>query len=198
MEANRSFSDYTLDNYNFGISDIYTFPKVINTVPLFQYNAPVIEDISFETISEPVFISNPTPIAPIEITPIAPIAPVSKTIAFTVATANETLPGANIAIDGVGKAQTNSNGYVVIPNVLPTSMVKISYVGYEDYVVQASELPAKILLKTTTYQLNEVEIPNNYKKPTSNAWMWWLVGAVGAFGIYKYSKTGVKVVKAKI
>jgi hypothetical protein len=191
-EINRSFLDYAVENYNFGIeADIYDFPKPIQTTPAFQYNVPVIDDISFESIRNTSANYNPV------IVPVAPIAPIGKTISFTVSDANGTLPGANIAIDGIGKAQTNGNGYVVIPNVLPTSMVKISYVGYEDYVVQASQLPAKLVMKTTVLQLDEAKVPA-WKKPTSNTWLWWLAGGIAALGIYKYSKTGAKVVKAKI
>lgn len=175
--ALANFIDYTVPDYDFSVDNsLYDFlPPQQSFVATPIYTAPQIQ--------------LPTVVIPVAST---------KTIAFTVADASETLPGANITIDGIGKAQTNANGYVVVPNVLPTSMVKISYVGYEDYVVQASQLPAKVIMKTTALQLPEVVIPNNFKKPVSNNWMWWLVGAVGAVGIYKYSKTGSKVVKAKI
>lgn len=179
--ALANFIDYETPTFDFSVGNsLYNFQPVVQQ----PYVAP------------PVYIA-PQVVSPI-VMPVATAVAATKTIAFTVADDKETLPGANIAIDGVGKAQTNQNGYVVIPNVSPTSIVKITYVGYEDYVVQASQLPAKVILKSTAVELAEVVLTNNYKKPTSNTWLWWLAGAVGAFGIYKYSKIGTKVVQAKI
>ena len=185
-EALASFIDYTVPEYNFSVGNgLYNFQPVQQSfvaAPL-VYTPPV---VAAQPVIAPVY----TPVA------VQPVV-TGKTIAFTVYDANGTLPGANIAIDGIGKAQTNGNGSVTIPNVLPTSLVKISYIGYEDYTVIASSLPSKVTLTATALQLSEITIPA-WKKPTSNTWAWLLVGVVGAFGIYKYSTSGTKVVKAKI
>jgi hypothetical protein len=188
-----SFLDYTLNDYGFGISDIYNLPAVQSSFSLAPssyvaaYETPVI-DVA------PISFVSASPV----VKAVAPVA--NKTIAFTVSDKDGILPGANIAIDGIGKAQTDGNGYVIIPNVAPSSTVKITYVGYEDYIVSASSLPAKVVLKPTALQLDEV-IVQAYKKPvaaTNNNWLWWLAGALGAAVIYKKAKLGSKVIKAKI
>ena len=129
-----------------------------------------------------------------------------KLFTFTVSDNSNTLPGANIAVNGVAVAQTNANGMVTLPNYNPEAMIKISYVGYEDYIVKASAIVnAKVVLKSSPVALKEVVVTNNYKKPTapgaiatSNTWMYLLVGLIGAAGLYAYSSKGSKVVKAKL
>lgn len=179
-------SNYFLPDFSseYGNIDVFANPLVANnpvitTMPIYQ--VPVIQSIK------------PVATTPVVATPVVP----KKTIAFTVYDGNETLPGANIAIDGVATAQTNSNGYVIIPNVPVTATVQITYIGYEDYIISASAIPAKVILKSGTEQLQEVVIVGK-KKPTSSNWAWWLVGAIAAVGIIKHAKSGTKIVRAKL
>jgi len=167
-------------------------------------------------LKPPVFIKQAPPIAPvfikeapIEMPVFEDVLPksdsvnyaqnIKKTISFTVADDNETLPGANIAVDGIGKAQTDINGNVTIPNISLDASIKITYVGYDDYITTASTIPSVVILKKGITMLSEVVVEKKSPKASSNnSWMWWIVGAVAAVGIYKYSKTGAKVVRAKI
>lgn len=135
------------------------------------------------------------------------MATITKTISFTVADSFETLPGANIAINGIGVAQTDIDGRVTLANLALGSMLKITYVGYQDYIIAAANVPAKVIMVPDAIQLPEVIIVNNYKKPvieetppaaSSNTWLWLLAGGLAAIGIVKYSKSGTKIVKAKI
>jgi len=126
------------------------------------------------------------------------IAPLTKTISFTVKDKFGTISLANIQVNGVGTAVTDDNGRVTLPNIPVDATIKISYIGFDDYVSTASTIPSAVILKEGVKMLNEVNIQNTYKKSSSNTWMWWIVGAVAAVGIYKYSKTGAKVVRAKI
>jgi hypothetical protein len=178
-EAIANFN-YSLPNFDFDTPGIYNLPK---TQPYML----------------PTFTPTPVAVTPITTIPVVatPVVP-KKTIAFTVYDEKETLPEANIAIDGVGTAQTNGNGYVVIPNVPINATVQITYIGYEDYIISASSVPAKVVLKSGTEQLQEVVIHAVKKPAKSSNWAWWLLGAVVAGGIIKYSKAGTKIVQAKL
>lgn len=120
-------------------------------------------------------------------------------LAFSVAKDIDTrLEGANVSVNGVPTAQTNANGSVQLPNIPPDATIKITHIGYEDYVKTAPNIAPIIYLQPHVEQLKEVLIvKKKIIAPKSNNWLWWLL-AVGAFGIYQYSKTGSKVVKAKI
>ena len=176
-------STYSLPDFDpdYGLENMFDMPlltKPIVTMPIYQ--APVVVPKVVQTI------------API----VAPVV-AKKTIAFTVYDGAETLPGANIAIDGIPTAQTNENGYVILPNVPATATVKITYVGYEDYIVAATAVPTKVVMKSSGEQLPELTIIGK-KKPESNTWAWLLLGAVVVGGIFKYSRSGTKIVRAKI
>lgn len=167
----------------FGGVDIFSAPLqkpvVVNAAPVFA--TPTIQSVM---AAAPVLAAVPVV--------------AKKTIAFTVYAGKETLPGANIAIDGVDTAITNGNGYAIITNVPITAIVKISYIGFEHYIIGASSVPAKVLMKSGIEQLPDLVITAKKKATTSTTWIWWLAGAVGALGIYKYSKIGTTIVKAKI
>ena len=116
------------------------------------------------------------------------------------------LPYANIAINGIATAQTDSNGFFTIRDISLTDTVKISYVGLGEVVYTAGSLPNTIQLKSVAIQLQSVII-NIPKKPTPTAekpivpkptnWLLW--GSLGMAGILLYKKYSSKqVVKAKI
>lgn len=154
------------------------------------------------------------PTTPIFTTPI-PVAPVfTNTMKITVR-ANvldeygDPLPIANISIDGKATAQTDYNGNFTIPNVLPASTVRVTYMGMSDYTAIASQFPSKIQLKTTAIQLEGVTIivPKKdttapYAAPVAKAGMSWLlwvaVLAAGYKGMQYFKDDKPKTVKAKI
>lgn len=201
MEATpTNFLDYSLPDYNFSMAAINDFH---NSGQLVQPTLPVWPSLysSESAIKANYYIPSISYTPPVVATiqPTLQVQPVAKkTISFTVADATETLPGANIAINGVGTAQTDNYGLVTLPNIPIDAVIKITYVGYKDYIVSASAIPNKVIMTVDALELKEVVLQNNYKKPTSNTWAWWLLGGLAAVGIYKYSKTGAKVVRAKI
>jgi len=170
------FKNYTLPDIDFGFADVYQFP-----VPQQQYNLA----------NMPVAQVIPRTTAPV----------IRKTISFTVADTIETLPGANISVDGIAIAQTDGNGRVTLPNIATTSIIKVSYIGYSDFSVVAALIPSKVVLQASAEELQEVIIytkPKAQAQSSSTIW-WWVAGAaaVGAI-IYTKAKTGAKIVKAKI
>lgn len=183
------FSNFATPEFNFGLTDIYQFPKEIQ---------PSIGTQNY---------FNPTPVLPKVVAPVVyvaePIQTVAvvvpkKTISFTVKDQQgATIPGANIEVNGVGTAQTDINGKVTLPNIPVDASIKISFVGFESNLTTASTITSVVILKDGVEMLSEVVIENKYKKP-SNSLLWLLAGAAAAFGIYKYSQTGTKVVRAKI
>lgn len=182
-----SFLDFQVKDMNFN-ADIFSTPKP------FLPKSDVTEIIPY---FKPIVYTPPKPVAP---QPMAftGVNTVKKTISFTVLNdTGEILPGTNAAIDGTRFYQADGNGKITASNVSPTSTIKITFQGFKNYESVVSELPLKVALEKEITQLDEAVVQNNYKKPKSNTWMW-LLGAVGAFGIYKYSNTGSKVVKAKI
>ncbi len=145
-------------------------------------------------LKPPVFIKQAPPIAPVFIKE-APIempvfedvlpqsdsmsyaqniAPLTKTISFTVKDKFGTISLANIQVNGVGTAVTDDNGRVTLPNIPVDATIKISYIGFDDYVSTASTIPSAVILKEGVKMLNEVNIQNTYKKSSSNTWMWWI------------------------
>lgn len=181
-----SFVDFYVPEINFDVTDVFQFPKIqatpvyvppVYTAPQTVYNNPV----------------NTT--APIQ----ADLGIIKKTITFTVADETETLPGANIAVNGISTAITDGNGRVTLPNIDIDSIITVSYIGYDTYTMIASAIPVKVFLKSGATQLDEVVI-TAWKKPatSSNTWAWLLLGAVGVAAVYKYSKAGTKIVRAKI
>lgn len=182
-----SFLDYYVPEVNFGLNDVFQYPK-IQATPIYVppvYTAP-------QTVyNNPVYTA-----APVQ----ADLGIIKKTITFTVADDTETIPGANIAVNGIATATTDINGRVTLPNIAINSVIKISYIGYDDYEALASVIPSKVILKQGALALNEVVIINDYKKPVAptNTWAWLLLGAVGVAAVYKYSKAGTKIVRAKL
>lgn len=191
-QTTLSFSDFYVPEINFGLYDIYQFPKqqVIDEIP----------SIGVYDYFNPTPVATYTPIAAVQQTfqPVAVVVP-KKTITFTVADGTETIPGANIAVNGVGTATTDINGRVTLPNVSLNDSIRISYIGFEDYVGTVSTIPSIVVLKEGAIMLDEVII-QAWKKPvaSSNTWAWLLLGAVGVAAAYKFSKSGTKIVRAKI
>lgn len=179
-----SFLDYYVPEVNFGLNDVYQFPK-IQATPIYVppvYTAPIVYD-------NPVYTA----------APIQTVQPTTKTITFTVSDGTETIPGANIAVNGVGTATTDINGRVTLPKVSLNDSIRISYIGFEDYVGTVSTIPGIVVLKEGAIMLDEVKIYTKKKPATSsNTWAWLLLGAVGVAAVYKYSKAGTKIVRAKI
>jgi hypothetical protein len=180
-----SFVDFYVPDINFDVTDVFQFPKIQDTV----YAAPVY------TAPQIVYNNSVNTAAPIQ----ADLGIIKKTITFTVADETETLPGANIAVNGISTAITDGNGRVTLPNIDIDSVITVSYIGYDTYTMIASAIPAKVFLKSGATQLDEVII-QAWKKPVapSNTWAWLLLGAVGVAAVYKYSKAGTKIVRAKI
>lgn len=190
MTTATDFIDYSLPDYNFGIKDIYNFPQVQQPL-LVNDETPILQ--LKPVLFQPVVIPR---VAQVFQTAIPVVA--KKTIRFTVADDTETLPGANISVNGVATAQTDGNGFVILPNIAIDSIIKVSFIGYDEFISTASQIPNRVVLKKGALALKEVVVINNYKKPKSNNWLWLLAGGITALGIYKYSNTGAKVVKAKI
>jgi hypothetical protein len=210
----QPFSDYDVPSINFNTKPIYSLPKptlemeLYPSIRVFDYfnpkpavtPTPILPKIVTSVLAPvlPKVITQPVAIKPAVVNiPMAGLPP-KKTITFTVKDKDATIREANIAVDGVPTAKTDINGKVTLPNIPISAAIKVTYVGYDDYDSTASTIPSVVILKEGVQMLNELVIENNYKKPKSNAWLWWLAGAVGAFGIYKYSNKGTKVVKAKI
>lgn len=170
-------------------------------------------------VANPIMTLTPTtsyfPITqPIFTTPI-PVAPVfTSTMKITVRgnvidEYGDPLPIANISIDGKATAQTDYDGNFTIPNVLPTSIVRVTYMGMGDYAAVASQFPSKVQLKTTAIQLEGVTIivPKKdttvpYTAPVAKAGMSWLLWiallAAGYKGMQYFKDDKPKTVKAKI
>ncbi|AOZ99593.1 carboxypeptidase-like regulatory domain-containing protein [Flavobacterium commune] len=108
----------------------------------------------------------------------------------------ESLPGANISVNGVAKIQTNGNGYFSLTNILSTDIIKVSYIGYEDYESKAADLPKAINMLSSAEALNEVTV---YAKPKNKTnWLLWL-GIGTGLGLIAYKIHSAKAtVKAKI
>lgn len=188
-----SFLDFQVKDMNFN-TDIFSTPKPFLPKSDVSEITPYFKPITY---TPPILVQTPKPVAP---QPMAftGVNTVKKTISFTVLDdTGEILPGTNAAIDGTRFYQADKNGKITASNVSPTSTIKITFQGFKNYESVVSELPLKVALEKEITQLDEAVVKNDYKKPKSNTWMW-LLGAVGAFGIYKYSNTGSKVVKAKI
>ena len=194
----KPFSDYDVPSIIFDSKPIYSLPKptlemeLYPSIRVFDYFNPkpaVVATSIIKTVT-------PVVVPKVITQPMAGLPP-KKTISFTVATSKETLPGANIAVNGIATAQTDGNGRVTLPNIAIDSTIKITYIGYDDYSVIASQVPNKVIMNEGATALTEIKVVNNYKKPSNSKLLWWLAAAAGAFGIYQYS-TGSKVVKAKI
>lgn len=117
---------------------------------------------------------------------------------------------ANVWIDRVAVAQTNYDGTVLIPGIADSfSEVRISHVGYADYVISAVFLPAKVIMKESINDLPEITItvPKKTtttettseeieKKPTN--WLLWISLIGLGIQVTKYFEDKNKVVKTKI
>ncbi|SDZ90792.1 hypothetical protein SAMN05443667_101248 [Flavobacterium gillisiae] len=131
-----------------------------------------------------------------------PVKPALITISATVLDEfGKPTPDANISVSGVGVATTNLNGIFAIKNVASNALIKVTYIGMENYEMEASLLPATIQMRTTAEGLADVVVKNNYKKPVSNdklgTWLFWF-SAIGT-GVLLYKKYGTsKTIKAKI
>lgn len=113
--------------------------------------------------------------------------------AVVIANDGDSLPGANISVNGVPKIQTNGNGYFSLTNVLSTDIIKISFIGYEDYESKAADLPKAINMLTSAEALQEVVI----KQVKKTNWLLWL--GIGTISVLAYNKYSAKAtVKAKI
>ena len=179
--ALANFIDYETPTFDFSVGNsLYNFQPVVQQ----PYVAP------------PVYTA-PQIVLP-TYAPIAVPVTATKTISFTVSDDVGTIDGANIYVDGIQRTKSDINGKVTLVNVASNSTIKVSYVSKIPFISVASSIPNNVFLVQNTEQLDEAVAEKKSPKPTSNTWLWWLAGAVGAFGIYKYSKTGTKVVQAKI
>lgn len=129
------------------------------------------------------------------------------------------LPGANIHIDGKPIASTSASGSVTIPGIATSvSIVKVTYVGMQDYSISAVFVPKQIRMKPSITQLNEVVITIPKKvpvvavattptttpttkdtaEPSKTNWLLWLT--IAGLGYKAYQRFGPKstTVKAKI
>lgn len=126
----------------------------------------------------------------------ASVAPATKMnlTAVVFASDGETLPAANISVNGVPKTQTNSNGVFTLYNILSTDSIKVTYIGQKDYEVKALDFPNSIEMRESAEGLKEVII-TAAKKPTN--WLLWL--GIGTVGFLAYQKYGAKApIKAKL
>lgn len=146
------------------------------------------------------------PLAPIKVpTIVATIQSNTNITALVLDEFGGPLPYANIAINGVPTAQTNTAGVFFINSISPLATIKVSYVGLADATFIASSLPSRINMKTTAIQLEGVVItipkkpitttPITSKEPTN--WLLWLSLGMAGILVYKKFATGA-VVKAKI
>lgn len=186
--------------------DVSVYEPIKITPITFEPMIPIMTltpETSYFPITQPLF-TTPIPVAPV----------FTSTMKITVR-ANvideygDPLPIANISIDGKATAQTDYDGNFTIPNVLPTSIVRVTYMGMGDYAAVASQFPSKIQLKTTAIQLEGVTIiaPKKdttvpYSAPVAKAGMSWLlwvaVLAAGYKGMQYFKDDKPKTVKAKI
>ncbi len=105
----------------------------------------------------------------------------------------DTLPGANISINGIPKIQTNGNGFFSLYNVSPTDTIKISYIGQQDFEAKAASFPNSVEMRESAESLDEVVV--RAAKKTN----WLLPLGIVAIGFLAYRKYGKKAtVKAKI
>ncbi len=201
-----NFSNYEIPELDFGIENIISIPKVRAFLPtpsesptignvVIPKPTQIFSPVTFEPIAydptsiyelPPVYTPTVMPTPVIEMPVFEDVLPksdsvnyaqnIKKTISFTVADDNETLPGANIAVDGIGKAQTDINGNVTIPNISLDASIKITYVGYDDYITTASTIPSVVILKKGITMLSEVVVEKKSPKASSNnSWMWWII-----------------------
>lgn len=119
---------------------------------------------------------------------------------------------ANIWIDRIKIAQTNNDGSVTIPGIADSfSEVKVTHVGFKDYVISAVFLPAKVILKYDINDLDEVVITVPKKTTTTSEssseskknpinWLLWISIFGAAIQVKKYfeDQDKNKVVKTKI
>lgn len=185
-----SFVDFYVPDVNFGVTDIFQWP-VVKPTPIYYP----------KVVTAPQTVYTPPVLADLGI--------IKKTITFTVADNVETIPGANIAVNGIGTAVTDGNGRVTLPNIDIDSIITVSYIGYDTYTMIASAIPVKVILKSGAVALPEV-IVTAWKPapapvqtaaiaPSNNTWAWLLAGAVGVAVVMKYAKgSGAKVVRAKL
>lgn len=178
-----------------------------------------IETSAIKQTINPVMTLTPTtsyfPVTqPLFTTPIPVATNFSSTMKITVTGSvldeyGDPLPIANISVDGKATAQTDYNGKFTIYNLLPTAIVRVSYMGMGDYSAVASQFPSKIQLKTTAIALEGVTInvPKKdttvaYATPVAKAGMSWLlwvaVLAAGYKGMQYFKDDKPKTVKAKI
>jgi hypothetical protein len=120
----------------------------------------------------------------------------TKTISFTVSDKNGTIPGANISVNGIATAQTDEKGKVTLPNIPTNADIIVSYIGYDNFQAQASNITSSVVINEGATPIDEVNVFT--KKKPSNTWLWILVGLGAAYSAYSYSNSGAKVVKAKI
>lgn len=120
------------------------------------------------------------------------------------------LYGANIHIDRKPIASTNYDGTVIIPGIADSfSEVRITYLGYADYVISAVFLPVQVIMKEEAIGLDEVVITipkktttttesssDEQKKPFN--WLLWLSVIGLGIQVTKYFEDKNKVVKTKI
>lgn len=121
------------------------------------------------------------------------------------------LYGANIHIDRKAIASTNYDGTVIIPGIADSfSEVRITHIGYGDYVVSAVFLPAQVILKIQAEELPELVLPPRPKTTTTTTdsssdeqkkpfnWLLWLSVIGLGIQVTKYFEDKNKVVKTKI